>query len=770
MYAPELYESAQTKSTVDVFGGYNHGVRISEGEFYEMKNMTGEAYPALSPRSRRGTVRRLSDCGGLCAKNELAYVEDGVLHYGSFEMELNPSVTSERQLISMGAYLVIFPDMMYLNTSDTSDCGSIYGKPESYSGAMTLTLCDGEKNEIKLHNLLLSTYRSADSRGTLCDTDVFMTRAMPTAKDEYIFIDPTDSSESKMYLPGIADGYCFMGYAKAEYTVEAIVMGWGTTSDGTEKLRIEKDDGGWYIQTRWYELYGFLSYERSQDEWYSLEKYFKEYPNGRPIYGRINCKRTYRGETVSRQYNISVLPSYKRQWNPVSEGDLRLYENGDGTAVIQRCTQYMSDAYTTWREPSCWESVPTYVRIKLEGSEIGTDFQAVSESGGSELLRITYAKELPAYYFADLLTKYSDSAVNLIKESTDYYATDTVLVSGCMNMVTSYKTEGRLVLHKLPPSKPLDFVIECGNRLWGCRYGKNLEGRFVNEIYATEQGSFKNWDVMNGTSTDSYAVTLGSDGAFTGAVNYRGCPVFFKENCRHIIYGSYPESYQLSTDTETGVQAGSHGSICIIRGLLYYKARDGIYRFDGSDCKKISSALGTEEYTDAVGGEIDGRYYVAMTGSGGRREMFVYSVDRGLWHKEDETGARCFARHGGELYFYDEKAGALMSVKGSVGTLEKPVEWFVETGEIGYSSSEAKYIDKLKIRIYLPSGSKLGIYIEYDSDGYFEYVGGLEGSAKQVFTLPISPRRCDHFKLRIKGEGDCRIYGISKIIEEGGEA
>ena len=74
----------------------------------------------------------------------------------------------------------------------------------------------------------------------------------------------------------------------------------------------------------------------------------------------------------------------------------------------------------------------------------------------------------------------------------------------------------------------MDFVVECGNRLWGCRAGKNADGEPVNELYASRLGDFRNWESYLGLTTDSYAVSVGTPGAFTGAVTYLGNPIFFK--------------------------------------------------------------------------------------------------------------------------------------------------------------------------------------------------------------------------------------------------
>ena len=54
MQYPVLYAPAASRETVEVFGGYNHNLRIGAGEFYDMENMTGDRYPVLSPRDKRG--------------------------------------------------------------------------------------------------------------------------------------------------------------------------------------------------------------------------------------------------------------------------------------------------------------------------------------------------------------------------------------------------------------------------------------------------------------------------------------------------------------------------------------------------------------------------------------------------------------------------------------------------------------------------------------------------------------------------------------------
>ena len=42
MRYPQLTPPATSRSMVDVFRGYNHNLRISDGEFYDMENLTSD--------------------------------------------------------------------------------------------------------------------------------------------------------------------------------------------------------------------------------------------------------------------------------------------------------------------------------------------------------------------------------------------------------------------------------------------------------------------------------------------------------------------------------------------------------------------------------------------------------------------------------------------------------------------------------------------------------------------------------------------------------
>ena len=69
----------------------------------------------------------------------------------------------------------------------------------------------------------------------------------------------------------------------------------------------------------------------------------------------------------------------------------------------------------------------------------------------------------------------------------------------------------------------------------------------------------------------------------------------------------------------------------------------------------------------------------------------------------------------------------------------------------------------------LDIGTKVYFYIQYDSMGEWEHVATMTGTTLRTFTVPIKPKRCDHFRLRIVGEGDAKIYSMTKTIENGSD-
>ena len=75
MIFPKLTELPASRRVTDVFSGYNHNLRIGDGEFYDEENMCSDNYPLLSVRRQRGVYASPAAAQGLIAKDALCYVD-----------------------------------------------------------------------------------------------------------------------------------------------------------------------------------------------------------------------------------------------------------------------------------------------------------------------------------------------------------------------------------------------------------------------------------------------------------------------------------------------------------------------------------------------------------------------------------------------------------------------------------------------------------------------------------------------------------------------
>jgi hypothetical protein len=196
----------------------------------------------------------------------------------------------------------------------------------------------------------------------------------------------------------------------------------------------------------------------------------------------------------------------------------------------------------------------------------------------------------------------------------------------------------------------LDHIIEHDNRLWGCRYGENDKGEFVNEIYASALGDPLNFFLYEGTAADSWTAGVGGPGAWTGVGEIEGTLFFFKEDKIYVLTGSSPESYSLTQLGAAGVQRGSERSLCRIGGYLYYKSKKGVMRLaQGGYPVCVSDALGPDRWSGAFAA-TDGRlYYISMEGADGKR-LFAYDTETGMWRRETPPeGLSCMLAYDGDV-------------------------------------------------------------------------------------------------------------------------
>jgi len=598
MKYPKLRVLESSRQMVDTFKGYNHNLRIGDGEFFDMKNMTSDHYPVLSPRGKRGVYASPDRPTGLIAKDALCYVDGSKFVINEYEIDMGLN-DEPKQLISMGAYVIIMPDKKYINTKDMTDFGSIEA---AYPGV------EGQS--------VTASYEMCKVDGTAYEETVKQPNAPENPENMQLWIDTS-----------------------------------------------------------------------------SVPHVLKQYSATQAI------------------------------WNQIA-------------------TTYVKIA-----APNIAASFSQYDAVKISG--IPEQITQLGEVEGQ---------------VCPLWAVYRDPGDTSEENPRAEGTFDYVVIVGILDEAVT--ATSKLRLERSMPK--MDFVIESDNRLWGCMYGVADNGQVVNEIYASKLGDFKNWNCFMGISTDSYAASCGTDGQFTGAITHLGYPLFFKENCVHKVYGNYPSNFQIQTTACRGVQKGCEKSLAIVNETLLYKARSGICAYDGSLPVEVSSILGDMHYGRAVAGAHGNKYYISMQEAiSPDYYLFVYDTARRMWHKEDRLQVSAFCSCDGEMYAIS--GGKIITMLGSGTKDAGDVEWMVQTGEIGISSPDMKYISRITVRMSMDIGSEVRFLAQYDfADGWDE-VCIINGTSLRSFSIPIRPRRCDHMKLRIEGVGNAKIYSITKTIEQGSE-
>ena len=589
---PQLDVIQQSQVQTDVFRGYNHNLKISDGECYDMLNMSTRHYPLLSTRPPRSNAATLANPRGILAKDALTYVNGSSLFYNGEDLTSYLTAngvalnSTEKTMVSMGAYIVIWPDKVYINTENYSDCGYMeasFSKSLSVSSIATYSLCKQDGSDYE--NLIVS------------DTE------------------PSSPSNGQYWLD---------------------------TSGSSSVLKC---------------------YSTTSSMWIDVGT----------VYTRIECAGI--GERFE----------------------------------------------------------------KLDGVEIS----GIAGSGAT-------AEQLESL----------NSTKLIYDKGTDY-----ITVVGIINS-TWNQTSGTLTVSRNVPA--LNYVCEAQNRLWGCFYGIR-NGETVNELYCCALGDFKNWEKYQGVSTDSWRASCGTDGVWTGAIAWGGYPMFFKENYVHKIYVSSEGAHQVVEAQCRGVQRGSSKSLCVVNETLYYLSRSGVCAFTGSVPASASPQFGDEIYSAGVAGYSGERYYLSAMDSSGNYDMLVYDAGKGLWCKEDGFNALGFARVADSLYCIDADTGILWDLNGVIGSQESSVSWSVTSGRQGLEYPQRKYVSRLNLKLMLAAGATMAVHFQYDSDGTWRSQGNITGSGDRTFMLPIRPRRCDHYFVRLSGTGEMKLFSFAKILETGSD-
>ena len=163
---PQLTPYQQSTQMTSAFYGYNHNRIISDGEMFDMQNMSGDRYPLLSLRKKRG-ISSYDVSGqdpvpltGIHGRDNLVFIRGTKVFWNFNEVE-GLAVSADagmlpKKIVSMGAYVCIWPDCVYFNTADLNDYGSM-GRTWTMDGTdISLTMCRGDGTNYDMTQITVS--------------------------------------------------------------------------------------------------------------------------------------------------------------------------------------------------------------------------------------------------------------------------------------------------------------------------------------------------------------------------------------------------------------------------------------------------------------------------------------------------------------------------------------------------------------------------------------------------------------------------------------
>lgn len=744
MKLPSLYENNPSREVTEEFTGYNHNERIGAGEFYDMSDMTTLDYPVLSTRKKRYLFQsdylyKNASCMRII-NGDIYFLAVGSAPY-TYDSENKPIY---------GIYL--FKNGKEISGNDEEIA---YG-----SGPFDFWRFLNGNNNVVVNGSALYFYPDNVKYDTL--TGKF------TRLENFCFVDESNIVSSFVY-----DGLKYVSTSTLTVSAYEIEQAVYFTSGEIDEDNIYDDSNALY------EAFSpYLNYYNASFSDIHLFLVFKNLIK--------NTVKTYKIKLTAE--NLFTLTE--------SENSVK-YDLKSRMYIDKDCNKFQP-----------------FIRIDGGGiSKVFSQYEAIKAEYNN---RIINDRGIVFFDIPDNCTVYECNT------DEDY-----IVINGYTSLFC-YKCINEVTLYRHIPK--MDYIVSHNNRLYGCRFGKNEKDETLNEIYISALGDIGDFSIISGYETSGFTASVGVNGEFTGAAEYNGYVYFFKDNAVIRVSGSTPSTFSIDTVTIQGVAPGASESIAEHNGYLYYYSRGGVMRFNGSYAVKISDKLGNITYRCVKGAIGDSRYYLSMApdlsfnipsevrelaekeadeqGLTGvtrniyiamrkivliavltaknlqdvlmRSNMFIYDIERGFWEKNTMPFFNAVISDISNVYAVD-CAGSLYAFSSRenpeqlAGSLdgdyfkEDDFDWFAESGVIGYSMPDCKYVGKMLIRVSLTLKSRMDIYIQYDSSGDWEHLYTIRNVGTKSFTLPVIPRRCDHFKIKLSGHGDAKIYSVTKQTEQGSD-
>ena len=287
-----------------------------------------------------------------------------------------------------------------------------------------------------------------------------------------------------------------------------------------------------------------------------------------------------------------------------------------------------------------------------------------------------------------------------------------------------------------------------------------------------------NWNVFDGLTSDSWAVECPGGGKLSAGCAYLGYPTFFKEDGIYRVYGSDASEFRVVSTQCPGVREGGELSLAQAGGYLFYHSKNGIMRYSGGMPSPVYRDFGELRFLHSWGGSDGMRYYVRLSNSSGASSSvtYMYDTELGQWYCYDTLAYQRFSWDGnlwgmsnyGDIYLMGALVGDTLGV---LEADEAPQVSEIVFTDFTSGSVSRKGISKLLFRVVLEAGSSVTAYLRLNGTGEWMKAGEASASsaAKRTVSLPVIPRRCDSFSVKLTAAGSWKLLALSYEAYEGSD-
>lgn len=737
------------------FYGYDHTESCADGFIYDCKNISSKDFPYLTVRDKRYYIKSKdgNKIIGMSCSDELYYVtNDGQKSYFFYGDRLcgewEDTKGSQKSFAELGRTIYIYPDKKYFRKRDDKKCEEYLKEhpkvgQQGYVWARVSSDFFGTGQDPINTNTISVLESYAYSNGIVT---IYLNGKNVYEKGDHIKVwgeegknyssqnDILDLEKEELNDSNIDDAqFKFSGIKSPIFNIPFDSV----YSKGGNLYIFSFEDGGFYNADK----IKRIEVSKNKDTLTFFKMYF-EYVYPEEIYEKFGeFAEDMSGITICRDKKGDIKYDYiiiGRNFAENPDFERNAATNHYESFLMNR---YSDGMYVTFEtdDANAKKILPEGAYIeKVLVDRLISGFNASSGGG---------------YRGYRALLRFPE---NTFKVESDAMTEDEYFDAYYMDFEGSVK-----VCRNIPN---LENICVVNNRVWG------YDG---NTIYASSLGKPYEMGTYKGIASDSYALEVNMKDEFSGCASYNSMPIFFTEDRIIKIYGTDPSSFQTSETLCSGLKKGTKNGFCVCGGVLYYLDAIGqICAYTGSYPSVISKKL-CDQYKNAVMCTVDDKIYFGLENLSGKKEMFVFDTTNGIWLKDDDKNVSLMSCFENKLYFVEDGSEMIITDKecdtfGTGVLFESDIDAFIEFPQTYDGVFNHKSLRRLILKIDAQEGCTIKVQIRYDNDELWTDVfEKCIEKGEGLLRVPIMPKRCTRYSIRISGKGKWRLEGILKELSIG---